>query len=99
MDAQGSGFGYYTLPSSTRPDCLWSRPACVPSAGGMVVCRYIILILPYQRQAQVDSLCEGDSGDKWRLCMYPWQPLACPYTPEGLGAEASTSSSSYMPAR
>ena len=57
--------------SSTRPDCLWSRPACVPSAGGMVVCRCIILILPYQRQAQVDSLCEGDSGDKWRLCMYP----------------------------
>jgi hypothetical protein len=29
----------------------------------------------------------------------PWQPLACPYTPEGRGAEGSTSSSSYMPAR
>ena len=70
MDAQGSGFGYYTLPPPPVLT-LWSRPACVPSAGGMVVCRYIILILPYQRQAQVDSLCEGDSGDKWRLCMYP----------------------------
>jgi hypothetical protein len=29
----------------------------------------------------------------------PWQPLACPYPPEGRGAAASASSSSYMPAR
>jgi hypothetical protein len=29
----------------------------------------------------------------------PWQPLACPYPPEGRGAATSASSSSYMPAR